>query len=84
MAHGEARRKFCWKGFDSFIFWRIVSVMVYLQDHSEVIFISHSNLGPKAKQSWMRMHWILEHLLWAPESCNLWPLYICISCDMYV
>ena len=29
------------------ILWRIVSVTAYLFDHSEVIFVSHLNLGPK-------------------------------------
>ena len=36
------------------------------------------NPGPNTKQSWMRMHWIQEHPIWAPERCDLCQLFLCI------
>ena len=53
------------------------SVIVYQQAQSEMIFISHFNVCLKNTQSRMGMHWILEHPIWAPQRCDLWPLFLC-------
>ena len=50
MGHTEAKssqNEVLLKELGKFIFSRIVSVIIYPQDHSEVIFISDSNLGLK-------------------------------------